>query len=103
MCERVNIYEEAIKTFGMQHQEWKIVEELAELSLEIVKCKDRPDRCNFTAIITEMADVYIMLEQLLVMLRINGVDHASALVEYEKSEKLKRLKALIKEEKAKQE
>lgn len=54
--------EKAIKTYGKDMQLNVAIEELSELIKEI--CKNKRGSDNRKAIIEEMADCYIMLEQL---------------------------------------
>lgn len=59
------VLREAIKIFGELHQEVKAIEEMAELQQELAKYTC----CNgdYGRIAEEMADVYIMLQQLLMI------------------------------------
>lgn len=52
----------AIKTYGFNAQLDMCIEEMSELTKEI--CKKKRGKDNRMEIIEEMADVYIMLEQL---------------------------------------
>ena len=52
----------AIETYGAEAQLNVAIEELSELIKEI--CKHKRGESNLVAIIEEMADVYIMLEQM---------------------------------------
>ena len=58
----VDIYKEAIAIYGRRNQMNIAIEEMAELTKEI--CKNKRGFDNRKNIIEEMADVYIMLEQL---------------------------------------
>lgn len=58
----MTIFEQAIETYGKDMQLNVAVEELSELIKEI--CKSKRGRDNRENIIEEMADCYIMLEQL---------------------------------------
>lgn len=81
------IYEQALNKWGFDSQILLTIEELAELQVELAKLLN--GRIPATNIITEMADVEIMLEQLKVMY---GFRQA---VENEKQRKLMRLKHRI--------
>ena len=58
----MKILEKAIETYGKDMQLNVAIEELSELIKEI--CKNKRGSDNRKAIIEEMADCYIMLEQL---------------------------------------
>lgn len=62
------IYINAIETYGENAQLDMAIEEMAELTKEI--CKKKRDADNRDEIIEEMADVYVMLEQLKIMCEI---------------------------------
>lgn len=57
-----DVIRKAIDTYGNDAQLWMVIEEMSELSKEI--CKFKRGKDNFLEIADEMADVYIMLEQL---------------------------------------
>lgn len=57
-----DVIRKAIDTYGEDAQLWMVIEEMSELSKEI--CKFKRGKDNFLEIADEMADVYIMLEQL---------------------------------------
>lgn len=57
-----DVIRKAIDTYGQDAQLWMVIEEMSELSKEI--CKFKRGKDNFLEIADEMADVYIMLEQL---------------------------------------
>ena len=57
-----DVIQKAINTYGKDAQLWMVIEEMSELSKEI--CKFKRGKDNFLEIADEMADVYIMLEQL---------------------------------------
>ncbi len=59
----------AIKTFGIDAQLDMVVEEMSELTKEI--CKKKRGKDNRVEIIEEIADVYIMLEQLKIICNIS--------------------------------
>ena len=81
----MNVLEQAIKTFGIDNQITVAIEEFAELTKEI--CKHKRGSENTNSIIEEMADCYIMLEQ---MKMIFGIDDKTICNEMHK--KIKRLK-----------
>lgn len=64
----INIFEQAIKTYGEEAQVKMVLEEVAELQKEI--CKLWRGRDNIQAIAEEVADVEIMLDQLKLILDI---------------------------------
>jgi hypothetical protein len=64
------VFESAIKQFGIEKQMIKCVEELAELQKEI--CKQALGQGSKNKIIEEMADVSIMLDQMLIGLGISS-------------------------------
>ena len=76
--------EKAIETYGKDMQLTVVVEELSELIKEI--CKHRRGADNRKAIIEEMADCYIMLEQLKIIFGISLLE-----VSCKEREKLERL------------
>lgn len=57
------ICKDALETWGKKAQIMMLLEEMAELQVEVVKNINR-DKKNLEEIIGETADVYIMLEQL---------------------------------------
>ena len=88
------IFKEAIETYGIDNQMNVAIEEMSELTKEICKYKRGFDNRN--NIIEEMADVFIMLYQLQIMLDITDYE----LVEME-GRKLSRLQERIIEENGK--
>lgn len=58
-----NIYKRALKTWGKAPQMLQVVEEMSELTKEILKNVNR-GKDNVAELIEETADVEIMLEQL---------------------------------------
>lgn len=58
----LKVLEQAILTYGKDHQLNIAIEEMSELTKEI--CKHKRGKDNRDEIIEEMADVYIMLEQM---------------------------------------
>lgn len=59
---KLEIYYNALKQFGISAQQWMIVEEIGELLNAIAKQKR--GRSTEEDIITELADVHIMVEQM---------------------------------------
>lgn len=88
------IFKEAIETYGIDNQMNVVIEEMSELTKEI--CKYKRGFYNRNNIIEEMADVFIMLYQLQIMLDITDYE----LVEME-GRKLSRLQERIIEENGK--
>lgn len=82
------VLKQAIETYGAESQLNIAIEEFAELTKEICKHKRYMD--NTKAIIEEMADCYIMLEQ---MKMIFGL--GSKVIEDEMNRKIKRLKSRL--------
>lgn len=76
--------EKAIETYGKDMQLTVAVEEFSELIKEI--CKNKRGAENREAIIEEMADCYIMLEQLEIIFGIDDLELLSM-----KADKLHRL------------
>ena len=58
-----NVYERALKAWGKNAQMLQVIEEMSELTKEILKNINR-GKDNVDCIIEEVADVEIMLEQL---------------------------------------
>lgn len=76
ICKRGNqmnpteIYEKAIEIYGENAQLDMAVEEMSELTKEI--CKRKRGKDNHAAIVEEVADVLIMIEQLKIMCQIGS-------------------------------
>ena len=83
-----NIYEKAINTYGKSAQLDMVIEEMSELIKEI--CKKKRGKDNQDAIVEEIADVEIMLEQLKIICDIDNVDLDNA-----KKYKINRLMARL--------
>lgn len=83
-----DVLKQAIETYGADAQLNVAIEEFSELIKEI--CKYKRYSANKAAIIEEMADCYIMLEQ---MSMIFGLD--SAVINDAKSQKIYRLKRIL--------
>lgn len=69
-----SIIQKAIDTYGYDLQKQVAIEEMAELTKEI--CKDFRGKENRDNIIEEIADVQIMIYQLMAMYNINDTDLA---------------------------
>lgn len=80
----MKILKKAIDTFGVDMQLTVAVEEFSELTKEICKYKRGAD--NISNITEEMADCYIMLEQIKIIF---GIDDAA--ISNEMNKKLERL------------
>lgn len=88
---------EAIKTiadwYGYQHQRKKLIEEMAELTVEICHLDERGDYNNYEhrqKVYEEIADVEIVLEQIKYLLNCN--DEVEVLKQYKVDRQLKRMK-----------
>ena len=90
----IDIYTEAIKTFGALSQMVVAIEECSELQKEIVKIIRK--RGNLTNLAEEIADVEIMLEQLKLIFTVHDK------VIEQKGRKIERLKRTIEKYKGKQ-
>lgn len=83
----MDILERAIETYGKDSQENVAIEEMSELTKEI--CKNKRGEDNRLRIAEEVADVQIMLEQLIL------IHNIGELVSLMKVKKLKRLEERI--------
>lgn len=88
------VLQKAIETYGAESQLNVAIEELSELIKEI--CKHKRGADNVVAIIEEMADVYIMLEQMQMIF-----DLGSTVIPDAMDLKVKRLKKRLEERKEK--
>jgi NTP pyrophosphatase (non-canonical NTP hydrolase) len=79
---QIEILHNAIQTFGKQSQVDKAIEEMAELTKELLK--ERQNNGSAEHIMEELADVLIMMYQLMMIFGITDYDHC---VDY----KIKRL------------
>ena len=86
----MKILEKAIETYGKDMQLNVAIEELSELIKEI--CKSKRGANNREAIIEEMADCYIMMEQIEIIFGLNYCDIKAVY-----DEKLARLERRIEE------
>ncbi|MBP5399953.1 MAG: hypothetical protein J6Y53_06050 [Alphaproteobacteria bacterium] len=80
----MNTFERALKAWGKEPQMLQVIEEMSELTKEILKNINRK-KDNINELIEETADVEIMLEQLKICYNI-----ADAVTKY-KTEKLKKI------------
>ncbi len=83
--EVTDTYEQAIKTYGEHAQKLMAIEEMSELTKEI--CKDFRGKLDREHLIEEMADVLIMLDQMLILYKISGEE--VGLMRIKKVERLK--------------
>ena len=65
MMNMTEICEQAVKHFGYDSQTMVAIEEMAELQKEL--CKHSRGRSNFYQIAEEIADVLIMMEQMIIL------------------------------------
>lgn len=79
----IEILQRAIATYGPDMQQAVAIEEMAELTKEL--CKNKRGQYNFNQIAEEIADVEIMLNQLIL------IHNIGPLVDAHKRNKLKRL------------
>lgn len=86
----LEIMEAAIESYGESHQILVAIEEMSELTKELVK--NQRGEWNHNEIAEEMADVYIMLCQLQMIF---GID--DGLIEKYKNFKMKRLQKGLEE------
>jgi len=100
LLEHKELYDEAFDKWGINAQLMVVFEELSELQFAICKSR-RPslyktDEQKRQGIINEIADVYVMLGQLMVMYRILEIE-----VEDKYIEKINRLKNMVEKEQSK--
>lgn len=70
--ERRPVYEAAIDHYGVDCQIWKAVEEMAELTKELCKVQNsRQVGATREAMVDEIADVTVMMEQLRIIFDVN--------------------------------
>ena len=79
------IFNKAISTYGEKAQKLMAIEEMSELTKEI--CKDFRGLLDREHLIEEMADVMIMLDQMLLLYKISGEE--VGLMRIKKVERLK--------------
>lgn len=83
--EIIDTYKQAIETYGERAQKLMAIEEMSELTKEI--CKDFRGKLNREHLVEEMADVLIMLDQMLLLYKISGEE--VGLMRIKKVERLK--------------
>lgn len=83
--EVTDTYKQAIETYGVRMQKLMAIEEMSELTKEI--CKDFRGLLDREHLIEEMADVLIMLDQMLLLYKISGEE--VGLMRIKKVERLK--------------
>jgi len=83
--EVTDTYKQAIETYGVRAQKLMAIEEMSELTKEI--CKDFRGKLDREHLIEEMADVLIMLDQMLLLYKISGEE--VGLMRIKKVERLK--------------
>lgn len=83
--EVTDTYKQAIETYGVRAQKLMAIEEISELTKEI--CKDFRGKLDREHLIEEMADVLIMLDQMLLLYKISGEE--VGLMRIKKVERLK--------------
>ncbi len=86
----MNIYEKALKTWGKEPQMLQVIEEMSELTKEILKNINRK-KDNLDQLVEETADVEIMLEQL------KCCYHIGTKVEEYKTSKLEKIRQRLEE------
>lgn len=86
-CEEQQVFIDALCTYGPDKQMLKLIEEMSELTKEIVKY--RLGRDNLREIAEEMADVQIMLDQMTLHFQSGGLQQQIRL------EKIERLRQRI--------
>jgi len=84
-----NIYQEAIKKWGINFQLDVLVEECGELIHSVMKFRREKSLGNFIHFVEEIVDVEIMINQIKTML-------STSVYEEIKKEKINRLKELLK-------
>lgn len=83
--EVTDTYKQAIETYGEKAQKLMAIEEMSELTKEI--CKDFRGLLDREHLIEEVADVLIMLDQMLLMYEISGDE-----IQQMRERKIERLK-----------
>lgn len=63
-----------IEKYGENHQRYKTVEELSELQTLIVQDANQNGKVAIGRIVEEIADVYVMLKQLMLIYQIDSRD-----------------------------
>lgn len=83
--EIIDTYKQAISAYGEKAQKLMAIEEMSELTKEI--CKDFRGKLNREHLVEEIADVLIMLDQMLLLYKIGGEE--VGLMRIKKVERLK--------------
>ena len=83
--EIIDTYKRTIELYGEHAQKLMAIEEMSELTKEV--CKDFRGKLNREHLIEEMADVLIMLDQMLILYKISGEE--VGLMRIKKVERLK--------------
>ena len=83
---RQELFQEAIKRYGADSQLNVAIEEMSELIKELCKMKRYGDQYDVQKVIEEIADVEIMLEQVLMLFKLQQGD-----IDLYKTAKLQRL------------
>ena len=83
--EIIDTYKQAISAYGEKAQKLMAIEEMSELTKEI--CKDFRGKLNREHLVEEIADVLIMLDQMLLLYKISGEE--VGLMHIKKVERLK--------------
>ena len=91
----LKIYTSAISSFGIDSQLVVLIEEMSELTKEITKIIR--GKGVYINIIEEIADVKIMLDQLSLIMEINGNENYKNDINAMKNKKIQRLKDLLDE------
>ena len=89
----IRIYERVIRTFGRTNQLNKTVEELLELSVDVIHYRDK--KVTLSKVIGEVCDVEIMMQQLKIILRQNLGLNVDQIISEVKKEKLDLLNKTI--------
>jgi len=90
LSDRKKLYKKAIQLWGKEFQIKMVIEECAELIVELVKFTRNTNGSNVDKVCDELADVEIMIEQM----RIIFTDD---LIDFHKDKKIGRLKRRIKD------
>lgn len=85
---QTEIYQKAINTFGKHNQMIKAIEECGELIAVLAQTFTKPNDVPVGDILTEIADVEIMIQQLRIIFGDNAVDQY-------KDKKLKKLEGVV--------
>ena len=97
--DRYLLYREAIDHYGAEHQEDKVMEEMAELTQAIIKHRQNPCKETYMNLLEEIADVTNTQEQLK-MIHCNHLNEEEVLLMI-REEKLEKMKNEIRRDKEK--